>query len=252
MNSSFFSSNFYFQSLNFEQYHYTDNRAGSPMHYLAYMTKGHARIVADHTTLDVAEGDIFFIPHKLPYQSYWYGNPHVQWLSYGFLDLEACEKINFELQIIPCSEALKERISQISLDGSSLRCRTLGQFYQILSELLPYLSQHPTLSKKEQLIDTAKKCMAADTTCSIAEIAKKCCISEPYLYLLFKETSSCTPNEYRLKLICQKGIDYLMTTDKTVEEISSRIGLSSAAHFRKILKTYTGLTPREIRKNSSF
>lgn len=252
MNPSFFSNNFSFRTLTFEQYHYTDNRAGSPTHYLAHMTKGHARIVADHISIDVAEGDVFFIPHKLSYQSYWYGEPHIQWQSYGFLDLEACEKINFELQVIPCEETLKEQVAQIPIDGTSPRCETLGQFYHVLSKLLPYLNQHPTISKKEQLIDTAKKYMAADTTCSIAEIAEKCCISEPYLYLLFKEKSSCTPNEYRLKLICQKGIDYLITTDKTVEEISSRIGLSSAAHFRKILKTYTGLTPREIRKNSSF
>lgn len=250
MNPSFFSSNFNFRILNFEQYHYTDNRAGSPMHYLARMTKGHARIVAAHKTIDVAEGDVFFIPHKLSYQSYWYGVPHIQWLSYGFLDLEACEKINFELQVIPCGEALKEKVSQIPLDGASLRCETLGHFYQVLSELLPYLNRHPTLSKKELLIDAAKKYMAADTACSIAEIAEKCCISEPYLYLIFKEKSSCTPNEYRLKLICQKGIDYLTTTDKTVEEISTQIGLSSAAHFRKLLKMYTGLTPREIRRNS--
>jgi iron complex transport system substrate-binding protein len=70
--------------------------------------------------------------------------------------------------------------------------------------------------------------------------------------LLFKENVGCTPNDYRLKAKCQKGIEYLLTTDKTVEEISALIGLSSASHFRRILKSQMGLTPKEVRKRSDF
>lgn len=70
--------------------------------------------------------------------------------------------------------------------------------------------------------------------------------------MLFKEKVGCTPNDYRLKAECQKGIEYLLTTDKTVEEISALIGLSSASHFRRMLKTHMGITPKEVRKKSDF
>ncbi|MBS5725806.1 MAG: helix-turn-helix transcriptional regulator [Clostridiales bacterium] len=36
------------------------------------------------------------------------------------------------------------------------------------------------------------------------------------------------------------------------EEISRQLNFSSASYFLKILKKYTGLTPREIRKRAAF
>ena len=108
------------------------------------------------------------------------------------------------------------------------------------------------LSKKDEIINNAKKYISANTNCSVVDVARECNISEPYLYLLFKENVGCSPNDYRLKAKCKRGIEYLLTTDKTVEEISALIGLSSASHFRRILKTHVGVTPKEVRKNSDF
>ena len=42
MNISFSSDSFNFLRIHFEKYHYTDNRKGSPMNYIAYMLKGKA------------------------------------------------------------------------------------------------------------------------------------------------------------------------------------------------------------------
>ena len=252
MNNILLSNNFAFYGLNFKKFHYTDSRAGCLMHYIAYMQKGTAKIVSKHNTLHIDEGDVFFIPKNLPYQSYWYGEDDVSWLSFGFLQLEAAEKIHFALQVIPCDDSLKELITRIPTDGTTLRCATLGMFYEALSKLLPYLLQNQSLSRKEELVAMAKKYIRSNTSCSISEVARNCYISEPYLYLLFKEHDGCTPNDYRLKAICQKGVEYLITTDKSVEEISALIGLSSASHFRRILKKHMGLTPREVRKRSGF
>mgnify|MGYP005606256341 CR=1 FL=1 len=40
MSGVFSSDNFNFYRIAFEKYHYTDNRKGSPMNYIAYMLKG--------------------------------------------------------------------------------------------------------------------------------------------------------------------------------------------------------------------
>lgn len=252
MNMSFLSDNFYFCRIRFEKYHYTDNRKGSPMNYIAYMLKGRAEIVSKHSTIKINEGDVFFIPINLPYQSYWYGDDEIEFLSYGFSNIEAKEKLNFNLQVIDCDKELKNQILKIPTEGSSLSCETLSLFYGALSKIIPYLRQNQPVSKKDEIINRAKKYISANTDCSVADIAKECHISAPYLYLLFKENVGCSPNDYRLKAKCQKGIEYLLTTDKTVEEISALIGLSSASHFRRILKSHMGLTPKEVRKRSDF
>lgn len=252
MNIGFSSDNFNFHRITFEKYHYTDNRKGSPMNYIAYMLKGRAEIVSKHSTIKINEGDVFFIPVNLPYQSYWYGDDEIEFLSYGFSNIEAKEKLNFNLQVIDCDKELKNQILKIPTEGSSLSCETLSLFYGALSKIIPYLKQSQPVSRKDEIIYNAKRYISADTDCSVADIARKCNISEPYLYLLFRENVGCTPNDYRLKAKCKKGVEYLLTTDKTVEEISALIGLSSASHFRRILKSHMGVTPKEVRKNSDF
>lgn len=252
MSGIFSSNDYFFCRIRFEKYHYTDNSKGSPMNYIACMIKGRAEILSNHRTLQIKEGDIFFIPVNLPYESYWYGDDEIEFLSYGFSNTEAKEKLNFNLQVIDCDKELKNQILKIPTEGNSLSCETLSLFYGALAKIIPYLRQSQPVSKKDEIVRNAKKYIRKHTDCSVAEVAQSLFISEPYLYMLFKEKAGCTPNDYRLKAKCKKGIEYLLTTDKTVEEISALIGLSSASHFRRILKTYMGLTPKEVRKNSDF
>lgn len=252
MNIRFSSDDFYFGRIRFEKYHYTDNRKGSPMNYIACMLKGRAEIISKHSTIKIKEGDMFFIPINLPYQSYWCGDDEVEFLSYGFSNIDVKEKLNFNLQVIDCDAELKKLVLKIPTEGNSLSCETLSLFYGALSKIIPYLRESQHISKKDEIVERAKRYIKSNTDCSVAEVAQSCYISEPYLYVLFKEKAGCTPNEYRLKAKCKKGMEYLLTTDKTVEEISAITGFSSASHFRRVLKTHMGLTPKEVRKRSDF
>ena len=78
MDGMFFSSSYRFISFNFNKYHWTDNRQGSPFHFLAYMEEGRSKIVTETETLTLEAGDLFYIPKTLPYQSFWYGAPTVR------------------------------------------------------------------------------------------------------------------------------------------------------------------------------
>lgn len=252
MSDGLFSGDFQFRRITFSKVHYTNSTAGSPLNYFAYMLKGSARIVSQRSTIEIGPGDLFFIPIRLPYESYWHGEDEIEFLSFGFTRIEAREKLNFKLQVIDCGEEIKARFLEIPTEGSALSCGTLSVFYDALSRVLPCLNRNQPVSRKDEIVRSAKEYIARNTDCSVAEAAQSCFVSEPYLYALFREKAGCTPNEYRLRAKCRQGMEYLLTTDKTVEEISALIGLSSASHFRRTLKALTGLTPKEVRKNSSF
>ena len=86
----------------------------------------------------------------------------------------------------------------------------------------------------------------------IGEAARRCGISESGLYALFQRSGRSTPNELRQKILVEKARELLVSTDRPVEEISRQLNFSSESYFLKILKKYTGLTPREIRKRVAF
>lgn len=249
LNDTVFSNSFAFYRFGYDRYHYTDNTKGSRFNYIGYMLEGNAKIITEKKTVLINTGDVFFIPYKLRYRSYWYGSEKTRWLSYGFKKSEGAEELNYDLQIIDCNDTVKHLITQIPTDGQHPKCKTLSIFYNTLSELLPYLKEIRKPTKTEEVVSRAKEYISLHTESGIPDIAKHCYVSEPYLFLCFKEKADCTPNEYRLRVISQKGCELLVTTDKSVEEISTLLGLSSASHFRKVLKKYTGFTPREIRKS---
>ena len=251
MNRIIFSDNFKFFNLKFTGCHYTDNRKGSPMNYLAYMIKGDANIVSENKTIQIQEGDVFYIPKNLSYQSYWHGDDEIDFLSFGFLELNTKENTKFELQRIPCDKKVTEKIIQIPTSGETVDCKTLSLFYDVMSEIIPNLT-YSSENKEEITVEKIKHCIRSHPYSSLHEIAGLCAVSEPYLYALFKKITHTTPNDYRQKVLCEMGMELLLTTDKKVEEITDLVHFSSSSYFRKVLKKHTGSTPREIRKNRFF
>jgi len=248
MESILFSDNFVFFRIEFENYHYTDNRKGAPKNYVAYMKKGNARIVSQNDTIIVNEGDVFYIPKNLSYQSYWYGDDKIEFLSLSFHSLNINENNNYKLQIVECDEEIIEKINKIPAKGREIDCKSLSIFYDVMSELIPKL-KYTSQSNGEMTINRIKKYMCENPESSIDEVAVACGISESYLYALFKKYSNITANDYKQKLLCEKGIELLLTTNKKIEEISALAGFSSSSYFRKVLMKHTGKTPKEIRKN---
>lgn len=249
MNSNVLYNNFFFNKYDFKKYRYTDSLKGSPMNYLACMLKGRCKIVGNENTIEVMEGGVFFIPKGLPYESYWYGCDDISFLSFGFDRLDASDGHALQLQNINCDDSLRDRIVNLSVNDTT--CKTLSEFYGIMSEIIPMMLQKEK-KKDEVLLKKATEFVRFNINCSVSDIARAVHISEPYVYVLFKKHLDTTPNEYRQKLVCEKGRQLLLSTNKTVEEISELLKISSASYFRKLLKKHIGMTPKEIRKSSMF
>lgn len=250
MNDALFSSCFAFLELRMDRYHYTDNRKGSPMHYIGFMRDGHARIVSERRTIEITAGQPFYIPKALPYQSYWYGSDLIRFDSYGFDVLPALESRAYPLQLLPQDAELLSQIDQLAAD-KRICSRTLGLFFTLLGELIPRMETEAA-DRSQRLIEASKEYLYRRPDAQVSEVAQHCGVSESGLYAAFSRSGLTTPNTLRQKILSERAVELLTSTDLSIEEISSRLNFSSTSYFRKILKKHTGKTPSEIRKDAAF
>lgn len=247
MNQAPISDSFHFNTFHMERFHYTDNRRGSPSHYVAYMRKGHSRIITDSYTVEIPEGAVFYIPYRIPYQSYWYGSDQICFDSYAFLFFPDFERNDYPVQVIPHSDEILELINRLTGGRPRTTCAAVGTLYTLLGLLLPRMQSNPA-SRAKQIIAAAEDYLYTHPDARNSDLARHCGISESGLYTVFQRSSDLTPNELRQQVLSRKAEELLATTDLSVEAISETLHFSSTSYFRKVLKKYTGLSPREIRK----
>ncbi len=249
MNKSNFFKSFHFSIYSFQKYHLTDRtKTPNSCHFFACLIKGNGKIKTKDTELNLAPGEIFFIPKGLRYQSQWFreDGKEVKFFSFGF-EFSPSAK-SFDLQKVPCTDKAKEIFKELCEEIPTTE-KGIGKLYCFFAEV----SENMKETKSPHINPIVRKALeyiAENPTIRNSEIAKLCSISESGLYLIFKKHTGKTPNEIRLEVLCEKAILWLTTTNKSVQEISDTLNFSSTSYFRKVLKKFTGKTPREIRKNS--
>lgn len=197
-------------------------------------------------TLILQEGEPFFIPFGCQYHSYWYPkNGEVSWHSLSF-------------ELLPFSNDKRPVLQKLVFNESAMRCferivsdysrsiSSIGALYTLLGELendFEYKDNHI-----HPVAEAALALLSQNPFQNICQLARECGVSESSLYNIFKRSFGYSPNFARQKVLCEKAIHLLETTDLPVEEISERMGFSSSSYFRKVLRFHTGVTPRQIRK----
>ena len=88
-----------------------------------------------------------------------------------------------------------------------------------------------------------------DGSISVADIAKKCCVSESTVYHLFQRELGQTPVHFINSIKINVAIEHLENGNLSVSAISSLVGFNSENHFRKVFASLTGMTPLKYKKN---
>jgi AraC-like DNA-binding protein len=246
MNDISFSHSFMFRTIEFDKFHYTDSRTGAPSHYFAYMLCGSCKIVTDTETVHISEGDIFYIPDKCGYQSYWYGNPEIRFVSLGFLCMPNFENKSYPVQVIPHSDKASELFHLLS-DKTRLSPADIGVFYTLAGILIPLMTD-VAVCRTREITQRTKEYLIQHPFAKTSELAKNCAVSEAALYSAFKKASDVTLNRLRNNLLLEKAKDILISTDKPIEYISDVLHFSSTSYFRKKFKQHFNMTPTEMRK----
>ena len=104
-------------------------------------------------------------------------------------------------------------------------------------------------SLNQVLLENAMNYMILNPNCKMSDVADHCHISEPGLYLVFKNTGDTTPAKFKMQVKLERALNYILSTDLPIEEISSICGFSSSSYFRKNFYSAYKKTPREMRKS---
>lgn len=83
---------------------------------------------------------------------------------------------------------------------------------------------------------------------TISEVAKALNISDRYLYNLFVKYSGCSPKQHLNGLRIARAEKYLSTTDMSISEIATSVGVPDVLAFSRFFKNYTGRAPSEYRR----
>ena len=243
-NIQFFNS-FYFSEFRFKRQHHTDNSAGTLCHHIGYIKSGKACFDVSGTLHEFNEGDVFYTPPGCKYHSYWEGE-NIIYDSYAFYTFPAKHNTEYGIQKLQLCGDAWDTLSRLSAN-KDINCRSVGLLYELLWSVLPKMT--PTMRDLgREMLSAARRYMRENINCSVPELAKHLGISQSGLYALFREKANSTPITEKNRIRIELATNLLATTDMSVEEISSRLGFSSAAYFRKVLNAFCGKTPREMRK----
>ena len=242
-----------FKSFAFKHYIYnpgkhTDNSQGVNPHYIGYIYQGSARFVSTKGTLELQEGDLFYIPRNCPYHSYWYGNGGVIFDSFAFSAIPQQTYITYCLQKLTMTDQIAQLHQELAADRT-VNARSVGVLYQLLWALIPTM-KHQTQCKSNALARQIADYIHAHPNERAEQTARNCGVSESTMYHVLKQELGKTPNQLRQEAKCQQAVVLLTTTDLSVEQISSQLGFSSSSYMRKLLHATTGKTPLQIRKSS--
>ncbi|MBQ8351689.1 MAG: helix-turn-helix transcriptional regulator [Clostridia bacterium] len=250
MERPIYRSNYRFLRFTRHGTHYTDARSIVHPHYFGYMRRGRVRLVCDSRTVEVEEGELFYIPVDCHYQSFWSGEPEICFDSLGFDHFLQGEE-RYPLQKIAMSPAVKERFFALTDHDMTVNYETLGRFFLFLSAVLLHMETR-SVSRARQTVDRALTYMESAERFSAAALARHCRVSESGLFAAFRAEEGCTPLAAWHKKQATRAELLLRTTDLPIEEIADRLGYCSATYFRSVLRRETGRSPREIRRDGTI
>lgn len=124
----------------------------------------------------------------------------------------------------------------------SLMLRTL--LIQVL-----ILAQNPPATTVERVIQYIQSHLGEQIT--LEQLSGIAFVSKSYLTKQFKQETGQTVIEYVNNARIEKAKMLLVTTQKTVEEISYAVGFESPKYFFRVFKALTGQTPLAFSKNQA-
>lgn len=87
---------------------------------------------------------------------------------------------------------------------------------------------------------------------SVEQLAARCNLSVSYFHKLFVQATGTTPNRYLMMTRLTAAKAMLLASNQSVAQVAECCGFSSQGYFCDCMKKYTGMSPRQFRRNTNY
>lgn len=195
--------------------------------------------------IELKEGDVWFLPKGKPYVSNWSvdkdGEVEFYFIQFD-VDVFSNEYDTFQKFSMP---QIRELFCKIYEGGGKLKILSL--FYDLLDKVEPFLkksdSEHykTVMPALEYLYDNFTSNVKIETLASL------CSLSQSRFYTVFKLALGVSPIEYKNGIKLSHAVD-MIKSGSTLEDVCDKLGFSSPAFLRRLVKKRFNITPKEIKK----
>ena len=120
----------------------------------------------------------------------------------------------------------------------------------ILRQSASYEHHRPLSEHPDKLISAATAYIEShyqEPELNIEHIAKSIALNPKYFIEYMRKRTGITPYSYLLRVRMQKAHEYLVTTERSIINISELVGFTSPYHFSATFKRLFGLSPSQFR-----
>lgn len=241
-------SELFINLLCFEKEHYNPQKLGTPWNYFGLLKEGQGHFFNEACDFTVKTGEMVYIPKGCIHTSHWTGDKTVEFYSLAFRFQNPELNGAYSLQKVPDGEDLAEAVRRMYENYDNPN-RSVSLFYDFYEKACPLLQPEGRKKIRPSIYPAMK--YLEQHCCEdirVETLADLCHISEPYFYSTFKREAGCTPITYKNRIKCEKAVEMLFHQDCTLDTLCSELNFSSPAFLRKLLKQFTGKTPKQIRE----
>ncbi len=126
-----------------------------------------------------------------------------------------------------------------------------GMIVKLLGYIVAYQKQKQFSGKKiESTIQKATFRMRENIAAEIdlQKLAKEHNMGYSYFRKMFKKYTGVSPHQYHLELKIMRAKELILSSDKSIKEISFELGFQSIYYFSRLFKIKVGTSPSDLRK----
>lgn len=228
-----------------------------PFNNIAMMIEGKGEItLPEGESFEIEKGDILVIPIGTRYRSRWIGRDvhfitfhfNVSVLSDVFMGADVkIQKIKTD-DYTMFAERFKEAYENFN-GGVSEQLYSLGEFYKVLGYVTDNIEEDVFNRVKDRRIVDVMEFIKENYNkrLTVRDCAKHIYMSEAWVYFNFKQETGMTPVEFKNRIMINHASILLLSTRKSIEEISEEAGYASSDYFRRTFKKIMGMSPQKYR-----